>query len=463
MNNIMYKFLGCLTGALIVLGLSGNAAAFEETFNGCESAVASFTGSIGSQATCSDFNMGGCVVGAGETECRVPYDTGSYGCSFDVSASVGSSDGSTFQVIGGSTCQIRMAIAQGNQGANYCFNYYKGGTLSDTMVTKSNKDVSVSHKQLEICTDEEFAGGPNISLEKTVVRVVDASYDCGTAVDSLQVIAPSEVAYCYTVVNSGEGASTNFTIVDDNATPGDPSDDIVIWTPSVPGNSEIKLDSLADSGSSPVRVLLSVSGEFVSKAETSGEYGGGPCASCVDSDTATVNVVAACDGGTQTIANQSGTLVESSNDAGIALCAPEPDSTTGSTTESFAMLCDANCKLRPGCKADPAACDQPCMPSKNWTFIDDDNNGQCVPKEPSPGKLPLCQEVLGNLTNGACNTIRKPTWLRSNGNKTTWSINPTVICVGCDQGGGGDSTGTIYCILGSGDVPADCPQGAFIF
>jgi hypothetical protein len=438
----------------MVFGLSGNAVALDDV-NGCVSASATLTGSIGSQASCADFNLAGCVVGAGGTGCSYS----GVACDFSVLASVGGSEGSSFEV-GDSTCQVRMAITQGNQGANYCFNYYKGGTLSDTLVTLSSKGTSVAHKQLEVCTDEEFAGGPNISLEKTVVRVErdsleDPVYNCDDAVDTLEVIAPTEVAYCYTISNSGEGAIEELVVVDDNATPGDALDDTEIPVGTLSGGATITVDS------GPVP--LSVSGEFVNTAEASGLFAGGLCDTCSDSDTATVNVAVACDGDTQIIADATGTVVETNSVDGTTRCSPA-NVDDASVTRSVGLLCDGSCEVKEDCKGSPISCLQPCKPSHNWTY-QVGSTDQCIFAEPKPGKLPLCQEVLGNPNNSfnaSCSAIiHNPSVVQSNSHRTTYSSNPTLYYF--PSSGGGDSTGTIYCFLHPGEDASVCPSGSFVY
>lgn len=442
MNNIMYKFLGCLTGVLMVFGLSGNVAAD----NGCESLQTNFTSKIGSQTSCADHNMNGCVVGSGESGCTYAGE----GCNFEVavSPSLGTVDSTTFSVVG-SGCQVRMAITQGNQGANYCMNTYFGGVTGDTLTTLGGKnlDTPVSHKQLEVCTDELFAGEPRLSIEKTVVRVVDGEYNCADATDSIEVIAPTDVAYCYTMSNDGAGAIDDLLIEDDGGTL-EPFTLLGDGT-GLAGGSTLIVDS------GPITVTSAE--QVVNTATVSGTYRGSECSDCTDSDTATVNVVVACDDTTQSIANTTGTVIETRSVAGTTRCSPARDNIG---TQSVGLLCNGACELRDECKNSPSSCKQPCKPSKNWTYVDE--TGACFYAEPGPGKKPLCQEVLGNPSNNNdCNLIKNPSFVRSDGHSAAFSYNPTLYYF--PSSGGGDSTGTIYCILHPGETASVCPRGAFVY
>ncbi len=54
----------------------------------------------------------------------------------------------------------------------------------------------------------------------------------GTAADGAELVAmPGDVLFTYVVKNSGSAALENLALVDDNATPADPSDDIVVTCP----------------------------------------------------------------------------------------------------------------------------------------------------------------------------------------------------------------------------------------
>ena len=461
MNNFKKQLMGCLGATLVALGLTGNAMAN----NGCLSDNATFTSSIGSTTSCADHGMSGCVVGSGGSGCIYTGIT----CDFEVVVNppVGASaDKSTsYTVIGPGlgkpTCQVKASITQGNQGANFCLNIYPVGVSADSLTTLGNKGTPVSHKQLEVCTDEMVAvGGPVVRIEKTVVRVLDdGTYNCSDAADTIDVIAPVEVAFCYTISNAGLGTIDDLIVVDDNGTPADTSDDFTVPVTgslgSLPGGGTLVVDS------GPV--LLENSGERVNTATVSGTFQGGSCQYCTDSDTATTNVVVACDDQTQAQADQTGQVVESRDAAGTTRCAPALDNTG---VDSVGLLCDGECVLRPECEADPAACIQPCEPSGNWTYLVSNFGGtsgaNCVFAEPSTGNLPLCQEVLGNPSNDPdCAVIDNPALLRSDGHSSAFSSNPTLYYF--PSSGGGNSIGTIYCILHPGETASVCPAGSWVF
>ena len=120
MNKIKSNILQYLTAVLLVLGLSGNATAD----NGCLSLQTTDTMKVGSQASCADSNMAGCVVGSGESGCTYTDNE----CSFVVAVSppVGDADSTSFTAVS-SGCQIRKVSAQGNTRGNFCiFTHYAG-------------------------------------------------------------------------------------------------------------------------------------------------------------------------------------------------------------------------------------------------------------------------------------------------------------------------------------------------
>jgi len=455
MNNFNNRLMRCLAAALMVFGLSGNAAA-----NGCLSLNATFTSSIGSTTSCADHNMAGCVVGSGGSGCIYTGNT----CDFQivVNPPVGASaDKSTsYSVInpgfGNPTCQVKMAITQGNQGANFCLNISPGGVSSDKLTTLGNQGKPVSHKKLEVCTNETFTGEPVVSMEKTVVRVVDNAFNCDDAIDEIDVIAPVDVAFCYTLTNIGQGSLDDIQISDDNGTPLDTSDDFVLLGDGtgLAGGATLVVDS------GPV--MITEAGERINTATVSGTYQGGQCSSCSDSDTATVDVVVACDPDTQTTANQTGEVVEARDADGVTRCGPAADNPG---IASVALLCDGTCDLKDECKASPISCKSPCKPSGNWTSYDEITD-QCIFAAPAPGKLPLCQEVLSNPSNTAdalCSAIKNPATIRSDGRSQLYSSNPFIYYFPGTSGGGTSTEGTIYCFLYPGEDPSVCPAGSFVY
>ena len=455
MNKIMSMFLKCLTAVLMVFGLSGHAAA-----TACLSNIATFSGSIGAQTSCADHSMDGCVIGTGGTTCTYTGTT----CDFqvDVPAAVGQSSDktTTFSVtnpgFGNPTCQVKETFTQGNQGSNYCQYIYPSGVSGDTLTTQNSRG-NVYHKQLEVCTDEVLVilAPPVVRLSKTVVRVVDGDFECSEATDSLDVIAPTEVAYCYEISNEGQSDIDGLVLVDDNGTPDDFSDDTEINDiGSLAGGTTV-------TPTPSVVVTVTEAGEVVNTAIVDGLFDGAECDTCSDSDTARLNVAVACDDDTQNIANETGQVTTARDAEGTTRCSPAQDNVG---TRSTSMLCDSSCVLRTGCTGlDTASCLQPCVPSGNWTYLSGDSStGACMAGEPSPGNLPLCQEVLGNPNNNPdCGVIHNPSLLRSDGHGNAFSSNPLLYYF--PSSGGGDSTGTIYCILLAGETADVCPSGAFVY
>jgi hypothetical protein len=455
MHNFNNGLMRCLVGVVIFLGLSAGA----EAVDNCISANGAFVGSIGSQTTCADHNMFGGVIGSGES---VYTYTGSI-CDFqvEVTPAVGESadDTTTFTVSnpypgsGKPTCQLKMAIAQGNTGSNYCYAMYPGGASGDTMTTYNSKGTdTVPHKQLEVCTDERFAGEPMVNIEKTVVRVIDGEFSCNDAVDELDVIAPTEVVYCYTLTNTGQSSIDALLIDDDNG----PGDDFTLLGDGtgLAGGATLTVSS------DPVS--LTTAGERVNTATVTGTYQGYLCAGCSDSDTATVNVVVACDSDTQTTANATDQIIEARDTNGTTRCAPAKDNNVGQV-RTVSLLCDGSCEVKEECKNSPIACKSPCKPSGNWNSWDDIQQ-KCIPGTPKPGKLPLCQEVLGNPRNLGCDMIHNPAPVRSDGHSHLYSSNPYLYYFPGTSGGGTSTEGTIYCYPYPGEDPADvCPTGSFVY
>jgi hypothetical protein len=461
--NINNWLKSALVGVLSVLGAAGNVFAQDN----CVSNSTQYVGSIGSQTTCADHSMSGCIVGSGETSCTASYSGPNGDCSFtvNVTPAVGdSTDGGTHFSVEPGGCQLKLGLFQGNTGSNYCYGYYVNGQAADAMYTY-NKGKIVPHKQAEFCTNGLFAGEPNIKLDVTLARayydedISDYDFNCGEgeSVDELHVIAPSRIGICHTITNSGDGSIENISIVNDNGTPDDTSDDFTLLDngTSLPGGGSLVVKSDVK--------LVQIPGPRIYKATVAGYYQSAMCDGCSDDDTATLNVAVACDETTQNQANLVGTVVESNNVYGTTVCGPAVDNTSGDQIRSVALLCGGVADIRESCKEDPASCPQPWVPSKNWTYIDEDTE-QCIFAEPTPGNLPLCEEVITNPANEFdCTKIINPNRIRRVGNKEVFARNPTIICVGCDQGGGGSSTGTVYCLLDPGESPSVCPKGSYVF
>ena len=456
MNKMMSIFLKCLTAALMVFGLSGHAAAVTN----CLSNNAALSGSIGAQTSCADHGMDGCVIGDGDSTCTY---TGT-SCDFQIVATpaVGQSsdDTTTFSVtnpgFGNPTCQVKEAFTKGNRGSNFCQYIYPNGVSGDTLTTVSSRGATVPTQQLEVCTNEVFVtlAPPVVSLSLTVVRVIDGVVDCSLATDSLEVIANSdgdtEVAWCYEIRNLGPSAIDDLVVVDNTVT---------LSIGSLDGNATVT--------PTPYTVVtVTDAGEVINTATVSGLFDGDACDTCSDSDTATLTVAVACDSSTQVIANESGTVVESSSVDGTTRCGPELGNTSGDQTQSVALLCDGSCELKAECKNSPISCLQPCKPSLNWTY-QVGNSNVCVFAEPGDfgSGLPRCVEVMGNPSNAfstVCDTIiENPSVVQATANKWTLSRNPLLYYF--PSSGGGDSTGTIYCILLAGEDASVCPAGAFVY
>ena len=469
-----------LAGALLVFGLSSTAV---HAGNNCDSGSGTFSTSVGATTSCAaSSNMEGCKVNAaGNYSCV--YDNG---CSFTLSVTSIAGDGGAvsteFEIIGesSSNCKPKMAITEGNQAASYCSYFYPAGTSGDSLTTQSKQgNKVVAHKGLELCTDGSgvTVSPPVISLEKTVGRAETdplVPFDCSA--DEISVIAgdpdpvngnPTEVIYCYTVRNDGLGDINGLVILDDYGTPGAEVPVIGDCLNSLgnPVTSLAKGESCVLQ-SAPVTIPNTVE-RVVNTAYVNGTFNGEsvPCDTCTDSDTATVNVAVACDADTQDEADATRTVVERRGLEGTKRCGPKPDSTSNNLIDGVGLLCDGTCELKPQCIADaggtPAAhCVQPCKPSGNWNTFD--VGGIPISGNPSPDNLPLCQEVLTNPANSSdTSKITNPSLIRSDGHSSAFRRNPFLYYF--PASGGGNSVGTIYCILYPGDNATDCPSGSIVY
>jgi hypothetical protein len=488
-----------LLAALMLLGLSGTVVA-----GSCESDTATVSSSIGSTTSCSDNTvqgvpMSGCVIDSGGTSCT--YD--GFQCDFRVNVELGvgnSSDESTEYTVvnpgfGQPTCQTKIALTRGNQSSSFCRSDYPIGTNRDTMRTFGNNGNPVTHRQLEVCTDEQFVTvtPPVVSLERKVVRadlkdefgtLLDP--DCADATDDLPVIAPTKVTYCYTVTNNGVGLYEDLLVVDDNGTPDNEDDDLssgpLDCDPDPDAQTCIRPSSSSDPAYPPpcdsslaggtscalqsAIIEITNEGEQINTATVTGTFEGGTCTACGDSDTATINVVVACDASTQDEADATSAVVERRSLEGTTRCGPKPDNTVNTLAAGVGLLCDGTCDLKPNCVLPvngslPSHCAQPCKPSGNWNTLD--NIGMAVVGIPSPDNLPLCQEVLTNPGNAAASlsTVTNPALVRSDGHSSGFRRNPFLYYF--PASGGGNSVGTIYCILYDGESAADCPSGSIVY
>jgi len=127
------------------------------------------------------------------------------------------------------------------------------------------------------------AGEPLLLLEKTVTT---ASGQCGTDdVEELTVTAGDTVKYCYAISNPGTSDLYAVSIVDDNGTAGDESDDFTINTGNLSSGTTKTVTKL---------ITLDYSGTVVNTADATGNNGlnGGQYAELSASDIATVQVTA---------------------------------------------------------------------------------------------------------------------------------------------------------------------------
>lgn len=482
-----------LVGLLMAFGLSSTVMA-----GSCESTSATFSSSLGSSATCSSIStplnepLDGCVVGSGDTSCIYQGTE----CAFRVNVPAGvgqSQDRSTTYTIdnlelGKPACQAKFAITRGNQSSSYCRSDYPAGTSGDKMTTKSNNGNPVTHRQLEVCTDEKtvtMSAPPVVSIEKTVGREeANGSFDCTDSFDEISVIAgdPSSstdrtvVKYCYTIRNDGLGRldalfdvdTDDYYFIEDNNGTTDTTvdDDFKLYDCENAIGEVVTSLGFGEScvAKSDLRTIPNTVERVVNEAIVEGVFQGSVCATCTDSDTATVNVLVQCDADTQEEADETGKVVERLGRHGITRCAPRED--TDIVDNGVGLLCNDICAPRPECAgtSPPAHCSDTnelqCKPSGNWYHTN--ALGAWTEGVPSPGKRPLCSEVLRNITNSSSEAdVKNPVFTFANGRSITVRTNPYLYYYPGD--GGGNSIGTIYCILYPGETNTVCPSGSIVY
>lgn len=415
-----------LAGALMILGLLGTGVS---SASECLSDNATYSASIGAQTTCSDFNgqnsggqnglpMDGCVIGSGSTSCEY-YGTN---CAFKVvvgNGGVGQVDPTSYTVepiLGYDLCQAKIAITQGNQGANFCQYTYPGGIpgAGDTLTTLGNQNKTVSHKQLEVCADELVVTGaaPVLSIEKTVVRIVDGTFDCDDATDSVNALAPTEVAFCYTIDNIGQGTVENLiledTLIGLNVDLGTP---LQSEYPIMENSGPVLISGTACDPNSAIPCVEAAGAELVNTATVSGSFGGGACDTCEDSDTASVLLLAEnCPANFQGAVNQFAAetgldyafLLDPNQGGRLSVCAPDgnfTDPATNYSNEAIRVQCVDQCITKEICETDPTnvACSPSvCESSGAWTEWSSGTSCSVV-TDPAPGVTPYCFEVQQDL------------------------------------------------------------------
>jgi hypothetical protein len=351
----------------------------------------------------------------------------------------------------------KIFVTRTGSGSRCLYEFEPGRTLGDFLLPTNPKDVSGCSDGVD---DPPPVLKPIFQLDKRVTledpATIATACDADAAANEIDALAPTTVYYCLTISNIGTAPNDagSLSLTDSMGTP--------VFPPGFDGILDPD-----ESVTATYSVYLEEEEVRENNAVVSATYSNGlPCPSCVDDDSAIVNVVATCDPVTQDTADATGTVVTAQNQDGLKRCGPKSD-TPATDPTSVALLCDDSCELKEECKDNPLSCKQPCKPSKNWTYIDGDETGSdwtCEEGFPGNDRLPLCTEVVtnpGNAHDSTCSAIKNPALFRCTSGSCTYGRNPTIITI--PSSGGGDSTGTIYCLLDPGESASLCPQGSFVF
>jgi hypothetical protein len=270
-----------------------------------------------------------------------------------------------------------------------------------------------------------------------------------------------EVKYCYVVENVGIGDAENILLIDDNATPGDDSDDFpVTLSPLAGGNLNAGGTAYGESDA----VSFVTPGQVVNIATVSAEDG------VTHSASATLDVtqgLGTCPPAFQTAVDQQ---VEETGEYPFAFLGDpkKPDqpavctpSSTNTAVKSTSVTCIEGCAIKPECVDAPnaAGCSpQICQPSGAWTA--DDENGVCGPAitdENSP--LPFCWEVNQDL-NRDCELNGSEPMVSFGIEVKQVHSNPYVYqsCVKSRKG----TVCSTTCYLYPGEDPSVCPAGSIV-
>ncbi|MFV0307098.1 MAG: hypothetical protein ACK5OX_05080, partial [Desertimonas sp.] len=104
-----------------------------------------------------------------------------------------------------------------------------GEVVNPVRVTAEDDDPETEDVSDEDEVTDPVIGSPALDLAKTVVAAGDAC----PGVESLTVTEPGDVTFCYLVTNTGNVTLAATVVIDDMATPGDPSDDVTIAVPEL--------------------------------------------------------------------------------------------------------------------------------------------------------------------------------------------------------------------------------------
>lgn len=462
-----YKFLAVLaSGLMLLFGLSGTALA--ECVKG-EQDPSSHSLLIDASSSCAAMsgNMVGCQMDSSGTCTIVNPNTGE---SVTVNLTAGSVGGTTRMSWSSSTDtpnpnsgKVDFTIIVGATGGGTCgWDYGQGSAYGEGLgFLKSNGNIQKMNN-IYFCTD--FIGPvPAVSRLVLTKTVTTESGTCGVDDSATLAVETGEsIKYCYEVENVGLGDAENILLIDDNATPGDDSDDFEVTLSPLNGTT------LATGGTAygeSAAMSFVTPGQVVNTATVSADDG------ATHSASATVDVeqgLVLCPEAYQDAVDQQveltgdfpfAYLLDPKSPNSAALCKPKA---SNSKVASRSVRCVMGCEIKPECVDSPNApgCSpQVCQSSEVWTTHDEFGTceGPATPGDTDP--LPYCWEVAQDLNRDCVLNSVEP-MMTNSVEVTQVHSNPYVYqtCVRSRRGTVCETT----CYLYPGEDASVCPSGSNI-
>jgi hypothetical protein len=464
-----YKFQAVVLGGLMmVFGLSG-AAQGECIQDPADPSVFSLLVDASSSCEAMSGNMTGCDIESNEAgaSCTIinPLDTSEFITVTLISGNLGGTTPlswtSTTNTANPNRGKVDFNINIGaNAGGSCAWGYTPGSDFGIGVgFLKSNGTIQKING-ISFCSD--FIG-PVQEISRLVLTktITTESGTCGVddAV-TLTVETGESVKYCYVVENVGIGDAENIVLIDDNATPGDISDDFEVTLDPLNGTT---LPTGATATGESAAVSFITPGQVVNTATVSAADGVSHSASAtLDVEQGLVLCPEAYQKAVDQQVEQTGDfpfayLLDPKSPNSAALCAP---SASNSAVASRSVNCILGCDIKPECVDTPNApgcAPQVCQSSELWTTHDENGvcEGPATPGDTDPD--PFCWEVAQDLNRDCVLNAVEP--MMSNSVEVTQiHANPYVYqsCVRSRRGTVCQTT----CYLYPGEDASVCPPGS---
>jgi len=466
------KFLALMaSGLMLVFGLSGSA------WGGCvqsEQDPSVFNLLVDSTSSCDAMsgNMTGCQIlspGIGAS-CTItnPNDPSEYTTVTITAGGLGDSTPLSWTSITNTTNpnkgKVDFNIIVGATGGGTCaWGYTPGSDFGDGLGFLKTNNTVQKMNGIFFCSD--FIGPvPAVSRLVLTKTVTTGSGTCGVDDSTTLAVETGEsVKYCYEVENVGLGDAENILLIDDNATPGDDSDDFEVTLSPLNGTT---LSTGATAYGESAAMSFSTPGQVINTATVSAADGATYSAS------ATLDVeqgLVLCPEAYQDAVDQQveltgdfpfAYLLDPKSPNSASLCVP---SSTNTSVASTSVGCVMGCDIKPECVDNPNAAGcapQVCQSSEVWTTHD--ANGVCegpaTPGENDP--LPFCWEVAQDLNRDCVLNAVEP-MMTNSVEVTQVHSNPYVYqtCVRSRKG----TVCSTTCYLYPGEDASVCPSGSTVY